>query len=155
MRYAISWIAVWLSIAAAFGQGQANPVSQSPDTASSRDADNQLIRQIETDWLKAERTTDPSVVDRVLADDWVNLTPTGIGPGKAAVLKNFREHTGGGSTLFGTTAGLAHFYPQRDIGGRRVREDLRGERKQERCPRRYDTRIHERSRYMENEDLQD
>jgi ketosteroid isomerase-like protein len=94
MRYAISWIAVWLSIAAAFGQGQANPLSQSPDTASSRDADNQLIRQIETDWLKAERTTDPSVVDRVLADDWVNLTPTGIGPGKAAVLKNFREHTG-------------------------------------------------------------
>jgi|HubBroStandDraft_2_1064218.scaffolds.fasta_scaffold34565_5 ketosteroid isomerase-like protein len=94
MRYAVSWIAVWLSIAAAFGQGQANPVSQSPDTASSRDADNQLIRQIETDWLKAERTTDPSVVDRVLADDWVNLTPTGFGPGKAAVLKNFREHTG-------------------------------------------------------------
>jgi hypothetical protein len=114
MRYAFSWIAVWLSIAAAFGQGQANPVS--PDTASSRDADNQLIRQIETDWLKAERTTDPRVVDR---------------------------------------AGLAHFYPQRDIGGRRVREDLRGERKQKRCPRRYDTRIHERSRYMENKDLQD
>jgi hypothetical protein len=41
MRYAISWIAVWLSIATAFGQGHANPVSQPPDTASSRDADTQ------------------------------------------------------------------------------------------------------------------
>jgi hypothetical protein len=91
MRYAISWIAVWLSIATAFGQGHANPVSQSPDTASSRDADTQSIQQIETDWLKAEGTTDPSVVDRVLADDLVNLTPTGIGPGKAEILRNFRS----------------------------------------------------------------
>jgi ketosteroid isomerase-like protein len=94
MRYAISWIAVWLSIATAFGQGHANPVSQSPDTASSRDADTQSIQQIETDWLKAEGTTDPSVVDRVLADDLVNLTPTGIGPGKAEILRNFRQHKG-------------------------------------------------------------
>ncbi|SRR6266566_3622713 len=94
MRYAISWIAVWLSIATAFGQGRANPVSQSLDTASSRDADTQLIQQIETDWLKAEGTTDPSVVDSILADDFVNLTPTGIGPGKAEILRNFRAHKG-------------------------------------------------------------
>jgi ketosteroid isomerase-like protein len=94
MRYPISWIAMWLSIATAFGQGPANPVSESPDAASSRDSDAQLLQQIETDWLKAEKTTDPNVVDRVLADDWVNLTPTGIGPGKAEILRNFRKHTG-------------------------------------------------------------
>jgi ketosteroid isomerase-like protein len=94
MRYATcSLIALTLLIMTVFGQTHAN----SPEPAYSaptQDAESNLIQQIELDWLKAERTTDPTLVERVLADDYVNLTPTGIGPGKAALLKNFREHAG-------------------------------------------------------------
>jgi hypothetical protein len=56
--------------------------------------DPQLIRQIEDDLLNAERHTDPAVLERVLADDYVNLGPNGLAPGKADLLKNFRPHAG-------------------------------------------------------------
>jgi ketosteroid isomerase-like protein len=82
-----------LLIVTASGQTQANS-PELPNGASTRDADSHLIQQIELDWLKAERTTDPTLVERVLADDYVNLTPTGTGPGKVALMKNFREHAG-------------------------------------------------------------
>ena len=89
-----SLIPLTLLIAMAFGQTQANSASELGNSASGRDADSHLIEQIELDWLRGERDTDPTVVERVLTDDYVNLTPTGIGPGKAALLKNFREHAG-------------------------------------------------------------
>jgi ketosteroid isomerase-like protein len=94
MRYAISWIALWLSMAIALGQSWAKFRFQPLDIASSQDADTQLIQQIETDWLKAERTTDPNIIDRVLANDYVNLTPTGTGPGKVELLSHSLEHSG-------------------------------------------------------------
>lgn len=43
----------------------------------------QTILQIEDDWLKAEPHTDPVVLERVLADDFVNLGPSGLAPGKS------------------------------------------------------------------------
>jgi ketosteroid isomerase-like protein len=94
MRYA-TWtlIALTIMVVTMFGQTRAN----SPEPArgeSTQDADSHLIQQIELDLLKAERTTDPTLLETVLADDYVNLTPTGIGPGKAALLKTFREHPG-------------------------------------------------------------
>jgi hypothetical protein len=93
MRYATcSLIALTLLIVTVFGQTANSP--ELANGASTQEADSHLIQQIELDWLKAERTTDPTLVERVLADDYVNLTPTGIGPGKAALLKNFREHLG-------------------------------------------------------------
>jgi ketosteroid isomerase-like protein len=93
MRYATcSLIALTLLIATVFGQTANSP--ELVNSVPTRDADSHLIQQIELDWLKAERTTDPTLVERVLADDYVNLTPTGIGPGKAALLKNFQEHAG-------------------------------------------------------------
>jgi|ERR1700730_2059808 len=95
MRYApFLLMAFWFPAMAALGQGPANPAPRLADTASGRQTDSELIQQIESDWLKAERNTDPIVVERVLADDYVNLVPTGTGPGKATLLKNFREHAG-------------------------------------------------------------
>lgn len=63
-------------------------------TASSRSGDYQLIQQIEDDWLKAERSTDPAALDRILADDFVNLAPNGPAPGKDQLLKNWRATAG-------------------------------------------------------------
>jgi len=52
------------------------------------------IQQIEDDWLRGERTTDISAFERVLADDYVNLTPRGIGPGKAKIIEQVQAHAG-------------------------------------------------------------
>lgn len=94
MRCATCSLITWaLLIATAFGQTQANSASNA-NTTSGRDADSRLIEQAELDLLKAERDTDPKVLEKVLADDYVNLTPSGIGPGKVALLKNFEEHRG-------------------------------------------------------------
>ena len=94
MRYsACSLIVSTLLAVTASGQAQATS-SKPANGASTQDADSHLIQQIESDWVKAERTTDPKLVEMVLADDYVSLTPTGIGPGKAELLKTFREHTG-------------------------------------------------------------
>jgi ketosteroid isomerase-like protein len=63
-------------------------------TGSAESADSRAIRQLETEWLQAERTTDPSIVERILADDYANLTPTGTGPGGADLVRNFKAHSG-------------------------------------------------------------
>jgi len=83
---------ILLSPVAAFAQGQPSPPPCT--TATRQQSDTQAIEQIEADFLSAEKETDPAIIDRVLADDYVNLTPHGIGPGKAELLKNFRTHVG-------------------------------------------------------------
>ena len=75
-------------------QTQANSAREVSKSASGRDTDKHLIEQIELDLLKSERNTDPTVMETALAEDYVNLTPTGVGPGKTALLENFREHAG-------------------------------------------------------------
>ena len=89
-----SVITLTFCIATAFGQTQASSAPEANKSASGRDTDKHLIEQIELDLLKAERNTDPTVMETALAEDYVNLTPTGVGPGKAALLQNFREHAG-------------------------------------------------------------
>lgn len=56
--------------------------------------DPEIIQNIEDDWLQGERTTDITVLDRVLADDYVNLTPRGLGPSKADIIKHLQPHAG-------------------------------------------------------------
>ena len=92
MGYTILLSVILLSPVAAFAQGQPNP--QPSATATRQQSDIQAIEQIEADFVSAEKETDPAIIDRVLANDYVNLTPHGIGPGKAELLKNFRTHVG-------------------------------------------------------------
>ena len=63
-------------------------------TPSAPPDDVKAIQQIEDDWLRGERTTDISAFERVLADDYVNLTQRGIGPGKAKIIDQVRAHAG-------------------------------------------------------------
>jgi ketosteroid isomerase-like protein len=75
--------------------GQSAPASSAPPIpASAASPDYRAIQQLEDDWLKAERNTDPAILDRVLSDDFVNLGPTGQAANKAQLLKNWQPHAG-------------------------------------------------------------
>jgi ketosteroid isomerase-like protein len=75
-----------------FAQSQAIAVVSKPAPAPQGDVI--LIEQMEDDWLKAERNTDPSALEKILSDDFVNLAPTGLAPGKAELMKNWQPHAG-------------------------------------------------------------
>ncbi len=62
--------------------------------ASSPQTDTQSIIQTETDLFTAKMNSDPEVIGRALADDWVNMTPTGRGWGKAELTEHLRQHSG-------------------------------------------------------------
>jgi ketosteroid isomerase-like protein len=68
--------------------------AQASAAAQPKSGDENAIQRIESSWLTAERNTDPAVLERVLSDDYVNLSPEGIAPGKAQLLKNFQAHAG-------------------------------------------------------------
>jgi len=127
----LRWIALLCFTSFAIGQNQAKPSPQS----SATEVDQRAIQQIEDDWLKGENTTDVAVLDRVLADDYVNLTPSGTGPGKAEILKHLQPRAGQGPPysletrdmhiyILGDTAVVAYVkaYTAKD-GGNVVRED--------------------------------
>jgi len=84
---------ILVSVAGAFAQRPSNaPVAA---TAAPSQDDTLAIRRIEDDLLKAERTTDPAIIERVLADDFVSIRPHGAAPGnKADWVRNFQEHAG-------------------------------------------------------------
>jgi hypothetical protein len=56
--------------------------------------DQEAIQQIEDDLLNAEKTVSSSVFENVLADDYVNLIPRGMGPGKADIVSGIRRDAG-------------------------------------------------------------
>jgi len=91
MRHVLCWLIVlcWWA-APAFTQNPSNPA---PKTTTIEN-ESQLIQQIEDDWLKGENTTDIAVLERVLADDYVNLTPRGLGPGKAEIISHLQPRAG-------------------------------------------------------------
>jgi ketosteroid isomerase-like protein len=91
MRQILSWLIVLCWCAApAFTQNS----SDSTPKMVAIQGDSQVIQQIEDDWLKGENTTDISVLERVLADDYVNLTPRGLGPGKAEIISHLQPRAG-------------------------------------------------------------
>jgi len=73
--------------------GQSNAAQPLRDVSATQ-GDAKAIQQLEDDWLEGERTTDIAVIERVLADDYVNLTPRGIGTGKAEMIEHLRSHAG-------------------------------------------------------------
>lgn len=90
-----AWLlSVALVVLAAFPAMGQNASVTSPANSEASSADLHAIQQIEADWLKGEETTDVAVFDRVLADDYVNLTPRGMGPGKAEIMQHLQPHAG-------------------------------------------------------------
>ena len=93
MRHAVSClIALCFLAPPVFSQSQAIAVVSK--TAPAPQDDVNLIQRMEDDWLKAERNTDPSALEKILSDDFVNLAPTGLAPGKAELMKNWQPHAG-------------------------------------------------------------
>jgi len=93
VRYAVSCVIVLCLAVPAVGQRTADS-AQKPATGSAGQSDLDQVQQIEAEWLKAERTTDPSALERVLSDDFVNLAPNGLAPGKAQLIKSWQAHAG-------------------------------------------------------------
>lgn len=93
MRPVISCLIVlWLLGTPIFGQVPSNaPIAA---VSPSNQADHDALQKIEDDWLKGENTTDIAVLERVLADDYVNLTPRGLGPGKTEIVEHLRPRAG-------------------------------------------------------------
>jgi hypothetical protein len=56
--------------------------------------DTQSVVQIETDLFRAKMTSDPIVIGKVLAADWVNSTPTGHRWGSLNSWNTCRQHSG-------------------------------------------------------------
>jgi ketosteroid isomerase-like protein len=94
MRYALLFSMTLLSLVPALAQNEPVPTPHLSDTVTRQQADTQAIQQIEDDWLKGERTTDIAVLERVLSDDYVNLTPRGLGPDKAEIIKHLQPSAG-------------------------------------------------------------
>ena len=93
MRTALTLLTV-LCLCAVPILSQTPATAASAQTSAAQQADADGIRQIEADLLKGENTTDVGVFDRMLADDYVNLIPRGVGPGKAEILQHMRPHAG-------------------------------------------------------------
>jgi hypothetical protein len=120
--------------APAFAQSPSSPAPKA-SINSAPISDSDLVQRIEDDWLKGENTTDITVLNRVLADDYVNLTPRGFGPGKAEVISHLQPRAGQAPPysletadmriyILGDTAVAAYVKTYTDKGnGNIVRED--------------------------------
>jgi hypothetical protein len=94
MRSISSFLILAFYTALAFSQGpNQSPASAAPASAAAQ-GDSGVIQQLEEDWLKAERTTDTAILDRILAEDFANIGPNGPAPGKAQLLKNWQSRAG-------------------------------------------------------------
>jgi len=90
MRYALRLLLLFCCSVPAFPQGS----STTPKAATEQPPDSEAIQQMEDDWLKGETTTDIAVFERVLADDYVSLTPSGLGPTKAELVSHLKPRAG-------------------------------------------------------------
>jgi len=62
--------------------------------AKTQDGDKEALVRIEKDLLNAKLTTNPDVIGKFLADDWVNYSPDGMTSGKSGLMEHLRQHAG-------------------------------------------------------------
>ena len=91
MRYAVV-LAVFLCLCIRPALSQA--ALADAQTATNAQSDVDAIRRIEAELVNGEGTTDISMFERTLADDYVNLGPRGLGPGKNKIIEGMRSHAG-------------------------------------------------------------
>ena len=104
MRFLISCLALITVALPTFAQSNSSPQQD----------DVKAIQQIEDDWLRGERTTDIATFERLLSDDYVNLTPRGVGPGKAKIVEQVRTRAGQAPPYSIETADM-HIYILGDV----------------------------------------
>jgi ketosteroid isomerase-like protein len=94
MRYTIA-LALSLCICLPPGFNQAAPSqAQESPAATGAHGDADAIQTIEADLLKSEATSNIPVMERILADDYVNLVPHGPGPSKEKIIEGMKPHAG-------------------------------------------------------------
>lgn len=92
MRSAIALAAfLCLGIRPALSQAASANVQESTHAAPS---DIDAIQRIEAELIKSEGNTDIAEFERTLADDYVNLGPHGLGPGKNQIIDGMKPHAG-------------------------------------------------------------
>ena len=101
-----------------FGQSRS---AKLPDTAP--------IQKLEDDELKAERTTNPAILESYMADDYVGIGANGQTPGKAQLLKNWQPHAGQ-APPYSVEVSNMHIVIRESVAVA-VHEDIYGERERE------------------------
>lgn len=104
MKFLICCLTLITLAAPSFAQSNSSPQQD----------DVKAIQQVEDDWLRGERTTDIATFERLLADDYVNLTPQGVGPGKAKIIEQVRTRAGQAPPYSIETADM-HIYILGDV----------------------------------------
>jgi len=92
MRYTIV-LALLLCFGVPSGLSQSAP-SEAQKSPTAVRSDNDAIRGLEGELITAETTTDIAAFERILGDDYVNLNPRGMGPGKNKILEGMKPHAG-------------------------------------------------------------
>jgi len=92
MRHAIV-LALLLCLCVSPAFNQAEPTRTHESTTAIR-SDSDTIQNLEAELIKGESTTDIAVFEKTLADDYVNLTPHGRGPGKEEIIDGMKPHAG-------------------------------------------------------------
>jgi ketosteroid isomerase-like protein len=67
---------------------------QAPGGTKTQRSATESIVQIEKDLFKAKMTSDPEMIDKFVADDWVNYSPDGLSSRKSELMEILRQHPG-------------------------------------------------------------
>jgi hypothetical protein len=89
MRLLVNSIAILILTAVTVAR-----TGQAPGGTKTQHSDTESIVQIEKDLFKAKMTSDPEVIGKLAANDWVNYSPDGQSSGKPELMEHLRQHPG-------------------------------------------------------------